>query len=83
MEELTIHEKIEKAYEEFAKKYADVINDLSTKYNVDVGVARDHLIAIARAKVLRLEEKYTTDIEYDENELIRDYAAILELSSQA
>lgn len=62
------------------EKYADVINDLAVKYEKDVGVGFDMLIAIARAKDNNLEPEYTTDIEFDMDELLKDYNEYLILS---
>ncbi len=63
---------------ELKEKYADVINDLSLKYDKDAGVAFDMLIAIARAKVLGLEAAYETNIELDEEQLRKDYIEFLD-----
>lgn len=62
------------------EKYADVINDLAVKYEKDTGVGFDMLIAIARAKDNNLEPGYTTDIEFDMDELLKDYNEYLILA---
>lgn len=67
---------------EMKEKYADVINDLSIKYDKDVGVAWDMFKAIARAKTFGLEPMYTTNIELDEEELKKDYREFLELAEK-
>lgn len=73
-------EELEKKTIEIKEKYADVINDLATKYEKDVGVGFDMLIAIARAKFNNLDPEYTTDIEFDEAELQKDYEEYLTLA---
>lgn len=88
MEELNDKEtKIVELQEEYAKKkdelrekYADIINDLSIKYDKDLGVALEMLESIPRALVLGLEPKYDTTIEFDAEELIQDYAELESLS---
>ena len=77
-EELAIdyHELRQKKVAEMKEKYADVINDLSVKYGVDLGVALDYLKAIAYAELEKQDVLYSSDIEYDLVELIRDYAEL-------
>jgi hypothetical protein len=72
--------EVEKKVLEIKEKYADIINDLATKYEKDVGVGFDMLIAIARAKDNNEEPEYTTDIEFDMEELKKDYDEYLILS---
>ena len=62
---------------EMREKYADVINDLSVKYGVDVGVAWNYFEAILRAELGNYAPEYSTEIEYDLVEGIRDYAELL------
>ena len=61
---------------EMREKYADVINDLSVKYDVDLGVAWNHFEAIVRAELDNYQAEYSTDIEFNMVEAIRDYAEI-------
>ncbi len=79
---MTFSELHEQKKEEMQEKYADVINDLAVKYGVDMGVAFDHLTAIARANMLHEEALYSTDIEYDLDELVDDYAKLYFYSNQ-
>ena len=74
MEELK--EKLAEREKEFQEKYADIINDLCVKYDKDLGVGCDMLKAIARAKILGQEPLYTTNIEFDLEELLNDYVEI-------
>ena len=73
---MDFHELHAQKIEEMKGKYADVINDLSVKYGVDLGVAFDHLKAIAYAELEKQDVLYSSDIEYDLVELIRDYAEL-------
>ena len=77
-EELAIdyHELHAQKVAEMKEKYADVINDLSVRDGVDVGVAFDELKAIAYANLENEEVKYFTDIDFNLVELIRDYAEL-------
>lgn len=77
-----IREKLHQKEAEFEEKYADVINDLATKYNKDLGVGKDMLQAIARAHLYNLEAEYESDIEYDKEEVTKDYAEIELLSKK-
>lgn len=61
---------------EMKERYADVINDLSVKYGIDLGVALDYLKAIAFANLENEEVLYSSDIEFNLVELIRDYAEL-------
>ena len=69
-----LHEAKEK---EMREKYADVINDISVKYGVDLGVAWNYFEAIVRAELGNYAAEYSTEIEYDVVEAVRDYAEIL------
>lgn len=73
---MDFHELHENKKQEMREKYADVINDLSVKYNVDLGVALDYLEAIAKANLDKEEVLYVADVEYNMVELIRDYAEL-------
>lgn len=73
---MDFHELHAKKKEEMKEKYADIINDISVKYNVDLGEALDRLEAIAKANLDKEEVLYSTDIEFDLVELIRDYAEL-------
>lgn len=73
---MDFHELHADKKEEMKEKYADVINDLSVKYNVDLGVALDELEAIAKAYLDNEEVLYEADVDYDLVELIRDYAEL-------
>lgn len=73
---MDFHELYENKKQEMREKYADVINDLSVKYNVDLGVALDYLEAIAKANLDKEEVLYVADVEYNMVELIRDYAEL-------
>ena len=74
MEELK--EKLAEREKEFQEKYADIINDLCVKYGKDLGVGYDMLKAIARAKILGQEPLYSTNLEFDLEELLNDYVEI-------
>ena len=65
-------EYIKKSYE-IQEKYKDVIVDLCMKYDKDLGVGFDMLKAIAYAKANDEEPLYAPTIEYDEEELLKDY----------
>ena len=73
---MDFHELHAQKVEEMKGKYADVINDLSVKDGVDLGVAFDELKAIAYANLMGEIVMYASDIEYDLIELIRDYAEL-------
>lgn len=73
---MDFHELHAQKVEEMKGKYADVINDLSVKDGVDLGVAFDELEAIAYANLMGETVMYASDIEYDLVELIRDYAEL-------
>lgn len=75
-----IKELLHKKEAEFEEKYADVINDLAVKYNVDLGIGKDMLQAIARGHIYNVEAKYEADIEYNKDEMIADYKEIENLS---
>lgn len=79
-EELTTREKFTQKANEMREKYADVINDLAVKHNVDVGIGFEMLKAIARAKVLGVDPMYVTEVEFDIEELAKDYTTLLALS---
>lgn len=82
-EEITLHEKIEAKRAEFCEKYADVINDLLAKYGGTVDRGYDYLTAIARGVIYDVECDYSTDIEYNQEEMIEDYKVIEALSKQS
>jgi len=63
-------------------KYADIINDLCTKYDKTTDVGFDMLIAIARANKENLEPEYSTDLELDMEELRKDYEEYLGLAEE-
>lgn len=65
-------EYIKKMYE-IQEKYKPVIVDLCIKYDKDLGVGYDMLIAIARAMAIEEEPLYETNVEYDADELLKDY----------
>lgn len=73
---MNFHELHEKKTAEMKEKYAEVINNLSTLYNVDLGVAWNCLEAIAKAHLDNQKVLYVTDVEFDLVELIRDYAEL-------
>jgi len=74
---MDFHELHEKKVEEMKEKFANVINDLSVKDGVDVGVAFDELKAIAWANLYNEPVEYEAGVEYDLVELIRDYAELM------
>lgn len=82
MEASEIREQFTELANEMREKYADVINDLAVKHNVDVGIGFEMLKAIARAKVLGLEPMYETEVEFEIEELVKDYSKLLALSEQ-
>ncbi len=73
---MDFHELHENKIAEMKEKYADVINDLSVKDGVDVGVAFDELKAIAYANLENENVLYNTAIEFNLVELIKDYAEL-------
>lgn len=73
---MDFHELHAKKVEEMKEKYADVINDLSVKDGVDVGVAFDELKSIAYAHLVGEVVMYETDVEFDLAELVKDYAEL-------
>jgi hypothetical protein len=75
-EELTNNDKYEQKSKEMREKYADIINDLSVKYDKDLGVGFEMLKAIARANIIGEEPLYSTNIEFDLKELVEDYAVL-------
>lgn len=75
-----ISEELNQRKEEFKEKYADVINDLATKYEKPVDVGYDMLCAIGRCALDNLEPLYETDIEFDRVAMAEDYSKIRELS---
>jgi hypothetical protein len=62
------------------EKYADVINDLCVKYEKTTDIGFEMLKAIARAKKEEQEPEYTTDLELNMEELMKDYNEFLELA---
>lgn len=79
---MTPREKMAEKVKEIKEKYADVINDLSVKYDKDVGVAFFYLIAIPRAVIIGEAPLYSADIEYNLDELCEDYIEYLELAKE-
>lgn len=80
VEEKDLRELLAEKREEFRAKYADVINDLCVKYDKDLGVGFFMLEAIARAKIHGEEPLYESNIEFDADELAKDYAEIERIS---
>lgn len=74
---MDFHELHEQKVAEMKEKYADVINDLSVKDGVDVGVAFDELKSIAYTTIENVEPVYSTDVEFDIVELLKDYVELL------
>ena len=74
---MDFHELRQAKETEMREKYADVINDLSVKYEIDVGVAWNYFEAILRATLENETPEYSTEVEFDMVEAIRDYAEIL------
>lgn len=70
------HELHEAKEKEMREKYAGAIAELSTKYDVDLGVAFDHLKAIAYAELENEPVQYEAGENLDLLELIRDYAEL-------
>lgn len=75
-----IREELHKRKEEFQEKYADVINDLATKYEKPVDVGYDILCGIARAEIEGIEPLYETEIDFDKATLVEEYKEIERLS---
>ena len=73
---MDFHELHKAKVKEMKEKWADVINDLSVKDGVDVGVAYDELNAIAYANLFNEPVKYQANIEFDLVDLIKDYAEL-------
>ena len=73
-------EELKEQYEAKARamkeKYADVINEISTKHNVDVGVAFDMLKATCRGG------NYAEGFEFDRQELMKDYLELADISDK-
>jgi hypothetical protein len=80
--ELSLHEQIENKENEMKEKYADVINDLAVKYGKTLDIGFDMLCAIPRAVDHQLIPDYSTDIEYDKAELMKDWKELEALSEQ-
>lgn len=74
MEEL--REKYAQKKAEMREEYADVINEISTKHNVDVGVAFDMLLATCRGG------DYADGFDFDREGLQKEYEELLDLSVQ-
>lgn len=83
MEELTAKEKVTLKEREMKEKYADVINDLLVKYGGTVDKGFEYLKGLARALLFNEEPLYTTDIEFNKEELIADEKEFLLLSEQS
>lgn len=62
--------------DEMKEKYADVINEISAKHNVDVGVAFDMLKAVCRGG------DYADGFEFDREALKKDYEELLHISDR-
>ena len=73
---MDFHELRQDKVAEMKQKYADVINELSVKDNVDIDQAFDELKAIAYAHLMNEVVMYDANIEFDLVELIRDYAEL-------
>ena len=82
-EEITATERCIRKAEEMKEKYADVINELATKYGKDLGVGFEMLKAIARAKIYGEEPLYAADIEFNLDELVQDEKELLVFSEEA
>ena len=74
MEELK--EKYAAKTQEMKEKYADVINEIAAINVVDVGVAFEMLKAVCRGG------EYAGDLEFDFDELKKDYDELVEISMQ-
>ena len=74
-----MEEKIMEKRKEMEEKYADVINDLCVKYEKTTDVGFEMLKAIARAKKEEVEPEYETEVEFDIEELMKDYEEYLQL----
>jgi len=75
-----LHEKYAVKEQEFKEKYADVINDLAVKYGVDLGVGYDMLCGIARGVIYDVEPLYVAEIDYNKDEMVKDYQELLNIS---
>lgn len=74
MEEL--EQKINDKRVEIKEKFADVINEISAKHGVDVGVAFDMLLSTCRGG------DYAEGFEFDRAELQKDYDELKEMSKE-
>lgn len=61
----------------FIIKYADVIKEIAIKNNKDLGVGADMLKAVARGEL-----KYVEGIEFDLEEVKKDYAELVVLAER-
>ena len=61
----------------FIIKYADVIKEIAIKNKKDLGVGADMLKAVARGN-----QEYAQGIEFDLEEVKKDYAELVELSEE-
>lgn len=59
---------------EMREKYADVINEISCKHGVDLGIAFEMLKAVARGG------NYADGFNFDKEELVKDYLELLHIS---
>ena len=84
-----MEELLQNKRKEMEEKYADVINDLLVKYEKTTDLGFDMLIAIARTEhenrkkpddAEKLVPEYETEIEFDMEELQKDYEEFLALS---
>ena len=67
-----------KKSEEIRTKYKDVIDALARKYDKDVGVGYDMLLAIGRAILHDEEPLYSQEeVELDTGELFDDYCELI------
>ncbi len=76
-------EKLAEKYKELVEKYADVINDLCVKYDKTTDLGFEMLKAIARAKILNLEPEYSSNIDFDPDELVKDYLEYADIAEGA
>lgn len=63
-------------------KYADVINDLQTKYGGTDDKGFEYFIAMLRAWYLNEEPLYVTDLEINKEEALEDYKEYLGLAEE-
>lgn len=66
----------------FKEKYADVINDLLTKYGGTIDKGFDYLLAMLRAWENGEEPLYTTELEVNREEMLADYKEYLNIAEK-